>query len=148
MLKTALVDILVPFLPTLWACLGIVITAAFAWVMTKLAAKFKIQISAETQGVIQTALGHGVAWAEQWASNKFKATGVKPTGNAKLDAALSLVQAELSAHNIPALATAELTKLIEAKLNVDANWFASIPAPAAAPATATATVNVVEATKA
>ena len=140
MFKTLMLDLIVPLLPAIWAGLGTVVVVLLGWVAQKLTAKFHAELSDIQQQLIQEAIGHGINWAETWANKETSKLGVKPTGSAKLDEAITLVQEELKANNIPAMATDSLVKLLEGKLHVDATWAANAnPAAVVPPAVATAT---------
>lgn len=80
--------------------------------------KTGIEITAKTQAAIDTAIHKGVGLAEEWAHQKLKAKETVD-GAAKMDKAISLVEAEIKEMGLDAMGKERLQKLIEAKLGLE-----------------------------
>jgi hypothetical protein len=118
-------------LPLLYPFLALILSGLVGWVLTKVAAHFKIQVTAQEEALVSSAVNKAVAYVEQWASNK----ATKPTSADKLSAAVQFVIAELNQYGLPARAVSAIESLIESKLGMDAAWFG--PSSAVPPTTTT-----------
>ena len=111
-------------LPVLYPFLAVVLSGLVGWVLTKLAAHFKIQVTTAEEQLVSSAVNKAVAYVEQWASNK----AVAPTSADKLSAAVQFVITELNQYGLPMRAVSAIESLIESKLGMDAAWFAQTEA--------------------
>ena len=111
-------------LPLLYPFLAVVLSGLVGWVLTKVAAHFKIQVTTAEEQLVSSAVNKAVAYVEQWASNK----ATKPTSADKLTAAVQFVINELNQYGLPARAVSAIESLIESKLGMDAAWFAQTEA--------------------
>lgn len=136
MMKTAFFQIGMTYAPYALHLVGLVVLALAGLAYKKLSTKWHFELSATQLDMVETILGRGVAYAEQWASKR-TAAGVKPTGNAKLDAALAMAKSEMAAHGLPAMAEERLKQLLEAKLGVDKVWLQGAVPMDLAPGTTT-----------
>lgn len=99
-----LIEILVP-----------IILILVAWVSTKIQGKIGTEAAVLTEDLLTKLVKKGVNYANAWALEQEG----KPTGDAKLQQAMSFIGSSLKAHSLHQVAADRLKAMIEAQLEYD-----------------------------
>jgi len=86
------------------------------WLVRKLTKKWDTEKQEATVRLTQNMIQAGVAFAEEQARKALKTDRVKTESADKMQSAVDFIQQQLDASGLPGIAEAELTKLIEARL--------------------------------
>ena len=108
-LLDALVQLTAPVVTAILGVLG-------AWVVRKLTKKWDVEKQEKVLHLTDGLITSGVAFAEEQARKALRVGDGRTPGAEKMQAAVDYVQGQLDSSGLPGVATEELVKLIESKL--------------------------------
>jgi hypothetical protein len=110
---TAVSRIFIDILPIVGGVLSVLLVWGAKMILTKL----KLEALAANTEMLNTAATTAVHYAEEWAAKQ----AVKPTGSAKMDQALAVVEGIVGTPTVQQMGKEQLTKIVDAVVNKNIN---------------------------